>query len=140
MFAINFYFNSFSSLPPGGLTGCVALTNYLCSNAFLSNATGNLTIQLGQNTGLNWSNVYFIFIPTGTPINSSGVPILSFNKLDAAYNSSLPTGSELIDTLPATAPGIKKGTRINGYIWAKYSTDNQSIHYVEVAVLNVKAD
>lgn len=88
-----------------------------------------------QNTKANWTNVYFGFATEGIPDNA----IYSQSSSSLYYVSSLNSGNPVTITLPAAPPGIMKGKDIAGRIWAKYNSSNQSVQYVQIASINIKA-
>jgi hypothetical protein len=133
------YLNSSSSLQTTSATTtiqytneCIAQSGYGCLNPALSASTGNLSVGIGQNTGINWTYADIVFVPQGTPI-SDGLPAVSFSAPQAVYGA-LTSGVFYNVTLPATSPHIATGTSLNGTIWAKYYTQGSSTaQYTEMA-------
>lgn len=117
---------------------CRAYPSYFCNNAFLKSTTSNLELQLGQNTGKNWTNIYFVFVPEGTQANTSGVPEISFIQPNATYLSNMGVGAIVTLNLTVAKQGtLEKGQQVIGSIWAKYML-NDTNQYAEIATINIK--
>jgi LEA14-like dessication related protein len=107
-------------------TICIASAGYACYFPILVASTGNLTVGMGQATGTNWTGIDIVFVPQGTPYNSSGLPAVSFYSPHAYYLFTLNSGYYANVTLPVTSR-INSGTVINGTIWAKYHASGSSV-------------
>lgn len=100
-------------------------------------------LTLGQNTGIDWQSVDFVFVPQGTPSKSSGLPAISFTSYPAntAYSlTGLASGQITEVDLPVNGVSVPVtiGTYATGAIWVRYTTLNQT-NYTLIATLNVKA-
>ena len=132
----------------GGLlpVACTASPTYSCQSPIYYHQTGNITIELGQNTGTNWTSVSFVFVNQGTRVNlSTGIPVISFTSYPAntSYSSiGLSSGNRAHVSLPVlgVTPPVLVGSSLSGTIWARYIIlGNTSPQYVQIATLNIKA-
>lgn len=131
----------YSTPPPIG-TACVPQSGFLCKYSILNNITGDLTLTLGQNTGKNWNNVYLIFVPYNTQVNSSGVPQVSFVMPNTTYLASMISSRAIatINLIVAKPNSLTMGQGVTGTIWAKYMVNGSTNYsYSEIAALNIKA-
>jgi len=131
---------------------CIASPGFLCTGASYSHSNANITVTLGQSTGISWVAVNFTFVPQGTPTNA-GIPMISFNSLPSntiltTDGQGLPNDGEQLIVLPANSitPPVVVGTPIEGTIWAYYTyyTSSQGIQqkntgYAQMAVVKLKA-
>jgi hypothetical protein len=113
---------------------CFAEPGYLCLSPLLHSSTGNLTVGIGQTTGVNWRNVDIIFVAEQVP-TYQGVPQLNWSARNVSHAANLLSGSSLNVTLPVTSKKLEPGTMINGTIWARYYLNgtNSTIHYTGMA-------
>jgi hypothetical protein len=141
---------TFSSLPSGGLTGCIANSNYICQNQIYNHSTGNIFVTLGQNTGTRWLSANFIFVPQYQPTNKGYMPItinstaFTTDLSDISYsNIGLSSGQSIHIVLPVNRLNGNKvpvGTYATGAIWVEYTTMNNSTpQYVQIATINIQA-
>ena len=141
IFAIIIYFSQSSVYPSYGEYGqCIAASGFSCSNLVLNFTTGNIVGTLGQNTGTNWNNIYFVFVQMRT-LTSSETPNVSFSQPNAAYISNMATGTNATVNLIVARPGIlTKNQEVTGTIWARYTVNgtNQT-SYVQMVTVNIKA-
>jgi hypothetical protein len=131
---------------------CIATPGFLCTNPVYSHSNANIIVTLGQNTGTSWTSANFVFVPQGTPYDSTGIPAISFNSSPANTSFSvrgMASGSTAQVYLPVNSIPIPVivGTPIMGTIWAQYSylsssqgiTQVQGPAYVQLAAINMKA-
>jgi|GEM_PF-1465691 heme/copper-type cytochrome/quinol oxidase subunit 4 len=117
---------------------CIAATGYQCQNTKINRTSGNLTVTVSQNTGKNWTMVYFLFENTngecGTQPNNS-----LFQSSNAEYINSLSSEKWLTITIPAISPNSVEGSTLVGAIWVMYSIQNTTIPKYEcIAEVHIK--
>jgi hypothetical protein len=118
---------------------CYADEEFYCGNIEYSSTTGNLTLELGQGIGTNWTNVYIAFVPKGAEVNN-GVPNVSFNQPNAFYIGYMHTGFGYDVTLPVSAPQTSVGTKMSGSIWMKYTPAGGDIEkYLDITPISMEA-
>lgn len=117
------------------INGCIQNENYSCQNPTLISTTGNLTVTIQQNTKVNWTNVYFGFDKEGISYNA----IYTQSLESSYYVNNLNSGDPIKITLSVDQPGIRRGTLLKGFIWAKYNTSNQSVHYAYIGAVDIPA-
>jgi hypothetical protein len=123
--------NNYASL----INMCIAVSGYSCGTPSLS-YQGNInyiTLQMQQNTGINWPKAYIEFVnqtEEGT-VSSTG---FAYN-IPFANLTSINSGEPFDATLPF-ANFTKHGSPIAGYVWVAYTTSNKIVT-VQVATLTV---
>ncbi len=130
---------------------CQATPGFLCSNPTYSHTNANISVTLGQETGINWIGANFVFVPSATPF-VSGVPAISFNAPGPAnvtlYNTGLVSGAEATLNLSVnnTSFPVAVGSPIVGTIWAQYTyvtgaagAARTGTSYAQIAALNLRA-
>jgi len=141
IFLIVFYLSLRVPGDAGGLNvPCFALTGYVCKNPSLNVTTGNLTVFITQNTGTNWTNVYFALSPPGRGVNINGS---LFNIPNSTYFTSLNSNITVKVVLKAIKPNLPKGTIGGGFIYAKYIIKVNSSNKTtdsEIAVVKVTSN
>lgn len=122
---------------------CIANPYFYCVNAFYNHQNGDIELVLGQNTGINWTSVNFVFVHEGTALNN-GMPEISFISYPAntmyAKNGTK-SGEALNISLPVkNNVSVKVGTTAVGFIWVKYIKENNSTpQYTQIASINIRA-
>jgi hypothetical protein len=132
-------------------TACVASPGFYCGGLFYSHTTGNILINLGQNSGTGWTNTMFAYAPQGTA-TVGGIPSVLFYSPNSLLSGQVISGMMLPATSSASTP---VGTSTAGSIWACYvtatgaaissaaagtcSTTAGTVYYVQVATLTAKA-
>lgn len=137
-------YNSVGTVPS---SSCEANKGFVCSTSpTYSNETGSILVAVAQNTGQTWYSANFVFVPQGTPINSTGIPEISFNSYPAntTYSANELVSEQTIVTLHLPVRGVaapvKMGTLATGELWVEYTTSiNGTPQYVQMATLNIKA-
>lgn len=120
-------------------TQCQTNSIFYCLYPVYSSATGNLSVETGQNTGANWTNVYIVFVPQGTQINN-GIPNVSFASPHAVYLAHVYSGFGYDVTLPISSQRTSVGTKMSGGIWAKYMvSSNSTQHYIQITTITMQA-
>ncbi len=120
---------------------CISNTPpYQCPALVYDHTTGNITVQLEQSTGTNWTSTSIFFIPQGTPtIDGTPVTIMR-NGSGSVVAGGLNNNQFISITLAVSSPAVTAiGTSAIGEIWAKYTTSNGGPYYSELAKVNVKA-
>jgi len=120
---------------------CVAISGYYCLNATYSHNNGNIIVWVGQNTRKMWYYANFVFVPQGTAINSSGIPIISFNAPTANIAYSLLSSGKVVNVYLPNTGSVNIGRSTMGTIWAQYTTQPTSnkTQYVQLAGLKLNA-
>jgi hypothetical protein len=135
--------SSLSTFYVPGITfyGCSAESGYLCQNATYNNLTGNLTVILGQGTGINWTSASIVFVPFNIA-TVNGVPNISFgsNSANVLYADNGLSSRQIVSiTLPVSGP-VNVNTSTHGTIWAEYRTEEQpDPEYTKIAIVSIKA-
>ncbi len=120
-------------------TQCYTNTLFYCLYPVYSSTTGNLSVETGQDTGANWTNVYFAFVPQGTQVNN-GIPDVSFASPHAVYLSNVYSGFGYNINLPISSQGTSVGTKMSGGIWAKYMVSgNSTQQYLQITTITMQA-
>jgi|GEM_PF-681120 hypothetical protein len=130
----------------GGILGttCIASSGYLCQNPIYQHSSGYIIVTLGQSTGTSWTSANFMFVPQGQAV-ASGLPVTLTSTafatgLGNTITGGLKSGQTTVVYLPVNGiTSVPVGTPVTGSIWARYDTSNQSVHYVEIATINIKA-
>jgi len=136
-----FYCNGVTTNPFLG-PDCFALSGYYCQNATYNHNNGNIVVSLGENTGTNWTSANFVFVASGSSLNSYGIPNISFSSPTANtlyYTIGLKTGQKVSLYLPYTG-SVNKGVTAAGDIWVKYiMVGANTATYVQIASLKLNA-
>lgn len=107
--------------------------HYLAYN----HSTGNLSLDLSQNTGTNWVSTQIIFVPEGTQ-SSNGVPVISWNN-SAQINGGMPSAEKFNVTIPISGP-TQVGSYKYGQIWARYQIiSSGAYYYVKIGSITLQA-
>ncbi len=106
-------------------TGCTATKYFICRN--LTFTSSELTVTIGQKTGLNWSSFGLGYAPAGTPINS-GVPQgVTFYTANASSSRNVGTSLSNNATVTVQLP-ISELNATKGALWVCYL--NSGLVYV----------
>lgn len=141
----SYYSNYDMTLPRSGLPACIANSGYLCQNPIYNHNNGYIIVIVGQDVGSNWTTAKFVFVPAGKRIINLTPPTL-FTKYPANtfYSTTgLISGQAVNISLQVnnTNASVAVGTLAEGSIWAQYTTtNNQTLQYVKMAIINVKAN
>ena len=121
-------------------TICHPMLNYSCSGVIYSHTTGNVTLIIGQATGVNWTSTIVYFVPHGVQ-NVNGTPITVINGISGnTLITGMPTGTTTQITLGVSSHAYTtEGTEALGSLWAKYWTANGGPYYVEIATIKTTA-
>ncbi|MDE1823362.1 MAG: hypothetical protein KGI00_05225 [Candidatus Micrarchaeota archaeon] len=116
---------------PGTCTGTSTST---CSSPSYNHSTGNLSVQLMQSSGSNWTVASAIFVPAGTAF-SGGTPVVSWNDA-ASITGGLPSGVSKSVRVPVSGP-VSIGQHVAGTIWAQYQiTTGGTVYYMQLATFD----
>ena len=110
---------------PGFPGGCTANPEYKCLEWIYSITSGNVLVNIGQNTGTNWTTAEIYLISNGMQTDSNGVPELLYATGTSNGNviiDGLDSGATAQLTLPVTTPGVYPNASNFGTIWAVYTT------------------
>lgn len=100
------------------------------------NTTGQfIQVSISQFTSVTWSGYDIVYVPNGTPVNSSGLPRTSFTSYPAEtyfQNLTWTSGTGSVQILPVTQP-----YNLNGTIWIRYTLQGSSTPlYVEIGTIS----
>jgi hypothetical protein len=122
-----YLFQSRSGSSPNSLTSsCSGVANSSCQSPSYNHSNGNLTVQIKQNSGTNWSVATVIFVPNGTP-TVSGVPSVSWSSgvsLSGGLNNGVATSVQL----PVSGK-TSIGSSVSGTLWVQYQTNAGGTYY-----------
>jgi hypothetical protein len=122
-------------------TGSVYLYNNTIGAEQIVNGTF-ITLTVSQDTGKNWTNATFVYVPAGTPLNSSGVPEVSFAGPSSSYQSLGITSDNL--AVPGGFIAMQVSNQVSGTftgsIWVSYYVSgNPKPQYAKFADVTVNA-
>lgn len=144
-------------------SSCVAGPGFSCSNIFYSHSTNQLLATIGQSTGATWAASIFAYVPAGTSVLASGVPVSVFSYRNYQNESNpgpLTSGQKTTTTFTLGNVPANTGTVAVGSIWACYAINNNETpgpitiienqsggcipsvgqaYYVEIATINATA-
>ncbi len=127
---------------PPDTGNCLANYGYKCLYWIYAGASGNVTVTIGQNTGIKWATAKIYFVPQGSQVNYSGVPVLLSTGILSGniIADGLASGSTARVTLPMSSPKTAPGVVNSGTIWAVYSTSfGGSTYYAKIATATFRA-
>ncbi len=130
----------FNGSPLG--TTCIASPGFTCAIQTFSQANGNLTVTLGQDSGTPWStaNVVFVNASQESTVQSSGLTSALLSNNANNLISGLASGTTTTISLPVLAPGqAHVGQGISGYIWVQYTTGSSSGAVTQAQLASVTA-
>ncbi|MDE1870962.1 MAG: hypothetical protein KGI06_01855 [Candidatus Micrarchaeota archaeon] len=116
-------------------SACYANSRFECG--YGDYVLGNLTIEIVQNTGINWTDAYVEFVSNGTSA-TNGIPNVSFMAPNAVHVKYMYNGYGYDVTVPISSPNTTPGTAAYGSIWAKYNYSG-SIHYADMGTVYLNA-
>ncbi len=138
--------------PPGPsiVSSCIGSPGYYCSNPVFGHSTGNITVQIGQDTGTNWTAVNAIFVPDqyeSAVVSAQNLGSGGIGGFGTAYSAnvysigSIPSGTQTTVHLNAwKGTRVAVGTAALGYIWVSYTTPaDNTTQYTELASIGVYA-
>lgn len=131
---------SLIGIPGGGgpLTSfCIAQSNYTCGAISYSHITGNVTLVVGQSTGIDWTLTSVYFVPQGAQM-VNGTPTIVTSEPGNVIIGGLPSGETASVTLPVSST-TNMGAKISGSIWVKYQTSSAGLHYIQLATIHMSA-
>ena len=123
--------SEFNCTPPNFnnvTTGSVYLYNNTAGAEQIVNGTF-INLMVSQDTGNNWNNVTFAYVPAGTHLNSSGVPEVSFTGLSSSYQSfGVASGNLNVPSASIVDMQISNQTSgtFTGSIWVRYYLSGES--------------
>ena len=118
---------------------CIAASGYYCNNLVYNHSNGNMTMQIGQNAGINWTSANFVFILASENQNNPEIYFDSAN-VNMTYSKTGLDQARIVNLrLPVSGP-VALGKIASGGLWVQYTTiENQTSRYVQIATINVKA-
>lgn len=148
-----YYLTLFFILPGSGealSTACMPLKGYMCRNPILH--ANKYTVVLGQQTGLNWSNASFIWVPSGVSgPGSNGISCNSLysNTITSGLSCATPSSTNLTNGESVTENFVfsspsQAGQSYDGTIYAEYETPVKNfpsgeVYIVQIAYVSLKA-
>lgn len=136
----------FNGSPLG--TTCIASPGFTCAVQTFSQASGNLTVTIGQDSGTPWTtaNVVFINASQESSVQSTGLTTAMLTPQTAGPSnnivSGLPSGTTTTVTLSVIGAGqAHVGQGISGYIWVQYTTGSSggAVTQAQLASVTAKA-
>jgi hypothetical protein len=128
---------------------CVAQSGFTCQTPVYNHQTGNIIVNIGQETYSNWLSATFVFVPQSVPYAANGIPSISFvsNPANTFYQmGGLQSGQIVTVTLPVsnvTSIPVRVGTSTVGTVWAYYTLLGPNaqplVQYVKIASISIKA-
>jgi hypothetical protein len=125
-----------AACPNPNITRCIPLSGYYCWNATYSASSGNVLLDVEQDSGTNWLTANIFFVPDGIP---STIPP---NGVVNAYGYStggLANGKPAQIKLGVSEPGIATGTLTGGSIWAVETNSSGNQYFVQIALIELRA-
>ena len=122
-------------------TTCLPQSGYQCSGVVYNHYNGNMTVTIGQTTGMNWSAAEIYYVPQGT-YSDGGVPVSTLG-LNATNGYIVPNGltneQYVVVNLSVSGP-VPPGTARAGEIWAAYTTTHiGQVYYAQIAEVTIRA-
>ena len=117
-------------------TNCLPSTGIICNNISYSSSTGNINLDMGQDTGSNWTNVYAVFVSNNyTNYNSNGNPVSIQNGTNMTYVGNIPSSENGTTIILKSMP---HQTLEEGTIWVSYTfAGNTTTYYEWIASLTI---
>lgn len=144
--------------------GCISLYGFNCSNLIYNHLSGNLSVTIGQNTGVTWTAWGIGYASNMTNLSSFGIPEILFSSvvnLENVNSNALISGQTIRLTnnlIHASSQNTTIGNYATGYLWACYTTSSgvtgmfgdfgfctplgnstAIVKYVKIAVVDIKA-
>ena len=121
----------YNGTKPGTCTGTSTST---CTGPSYNHSNGNLSIQLMQSSGSNWTSASLVFVPAGTAF-SGGTPEVSWSN-SASVSGGLLTGVSRSVKVPVSGP-VSIGSHVSGTVWAQYQiTSGGTVYYAQLATFD----